>query len=92
MDIGKEYLPSCLKKMNKMTNKTKLMIGLLAVLVFSVGGILLINNSDILNSWEANSISLLKQYLKVIGFLSIMAMVYVRMRNAKKEVIEEKED
>jgi len=78
--------------MNKMTNKTKLMIGLLAVLVFSVGGILLINNSDILNSWEANSISLLKQYLKVIGFLSIMAMVYVRMRNAKKEVIEEKED
>ena len=68
------------------------MIGLLAVLVFSVGGILLINNSDILNSWEANSISLLKQYLKVIGFLSIMAMVYVRMRNAKKEVIEEKED
>jgi|GEM_PF-1886747 len=75
-----------------MTNKTKLMIGLLAVLVFSVGGILLINNSDILNSWEANSISLLKQYLKVIGFLSIMAMVYVRMRNAKKEVIEEKED
>jgi len=92
MVIGKEYLPSCLKKMNKMTNKTKLMIGLLAVLVFSVGGILLINNSDILNSWEANSISLLKQYLKVIGFLSIMAMVYVRMRNAKKEVIEEKED
>ncbi|MPQ46664.1 hypothetical protein GCQ56_06525 [Marinifilum sp. N1E240] len=75
-----------------MTNKTKLMIGLLAVLVFSVGGILLINNSDILNSWEANSISLLKQYLKVIGFLSIMAMVYVRMRNAKKEVIEEQED
>jgi len=68
------------------------MIGLLAVLVFSVGGILLINNSDILNSWEANSISLLKKYLKVIGFLSIMAMVYVRMRNAKKEVIEEKED
>jgi len=75
-----------------MTNKTKLIIGLLAVLVLSVGGILLINNSDVLNSWEDNSVSLLKQYLKVIGFLSIMAMVYFKMRGTKKETVEEQED
>ena len=67
-----------------MTKKTSLIVVLLAVLILSVGSVLLINNTDLLIDWETNKVSLLKQYLKVIGFLSIMGLVYLRMKSVKR--------
>jgi hypothetical protein len=49
----------------------------------------LINNSDLLVNFDNNTVSLIKQYLKVTGFLSIMGLVYLRMNNGSKAKSEE---
>ncbi|WP_421919115.1 hypothetical protein [Marinifilum sp.] len=67
-----------------MKNKRTFIIILLALIAFSLGAILLINNTDILSGTDKNTVALTKQYLKVIGFLSIMGLVYLRMKNASK--------
>lgn len=67
-----------------MTKKTSLIVVLLVVLILAVGSILLINNTDLLIDWETNKVSLLKQYLKVVGFLSVMGLVYLRMKSVKR--------
>lgn len=72
-----------------MKNKKTLIIILLIVLLISVGAILLINNSDLLVNFDNNTVSLIKQYLKVTGFLSIMGLVYLRMKNGSKAKSEE---
>lgn len=72
-----------------MKNKKTLIIILLIVLLISVGAILLINNSDLLVNLDNNTVSLIKQYLKVTGFLSIMGLVYLRMNNGSKAKSEE---
>ncbi|MDQ2178973.1 hypothetical protein [Marinifilum sp. D714] len=72
-----------------MKNKKTLLIILLVVLLISVGSILLINNTELLVNLEANAVSLIKQYLKVIGFLSIMGLVYLRMKKGNETTSEE---
>lgn len=74
-----------------MKNKKTLLIILLVVLLFSVGSIVLINNTELLANLEANAVSLIKQYLKVIGFLSIMGLVYLRMKKGNETTSEEVE-
>lgn len=72
-----------------MKNKKTLIIILLLVLLISLGSILLINNTELLVSLDANTVSLIKQYLKVIGFLSIMGLVYLRMKKGNETTSEE---
>ncbi|NOU58692.1 hypothetical protein [Marinifilum caeruleilacunae] len=74
-----------------MKNKRTLTIILLAVLVLSIGSILLINNTDVLSESPENTVSLIRQYLKVLGFLSIMGLVYLRMKSVKRAENEELE-
>ncbi|RKE04791.1 hypothetical protein [Marinifilum flexuosum] len=74
-----------------MKNKKTLLIILLVVLLISVGSIVLINNTELLVNLEANAVSLIKQYLKVIGFLSIMGLVYLRMKKGNETTSEEVE-
>ncbi|PXY02802.1 hypothetical protein DF185_01545 [Marinifilum breve] len=74
-----------------MKNKKTLLIILLVVLLFSVGTIVLIDNTELLANLEANAVSLIKQYLKVIGFLSIMGLVYLRMKKGNETTSEEVE-
>ena len=72
-----------------MKNKKTFILILLVILILSVGSILLISNSDILKGTNENTVSLIKQYLKVIGFLSIMGLVYLRMKSVKRAESEE---
>lgn len=72
-----------------MKNKKTLIIILLLVLLISLGSILLINNTELLASLDAKTVSLIKQYLKVIGFLSIMGLVYLRMKKGNETTSEE---
>lgn len=72
-----------------MKNKKTLIIILLLVLLISLGSILLINNTELLVSFDTNTVSLIKQYLKVIGFLSIMGLVYLRMKKGNETTSEE---
>ncbi|MCT4601426.1 MAG: hypothetical protein N4A59_00810 [Marinifilum sp.] len=72
-----------------MKNKKTYILILLITLVLSVGSILLINNSDLLIDFDTNTVSLIKQYLKVTGFLSIMGLVYLRMKSVSKTEGEE---
>jgi hypothetical protein len=72
-----------------MKNKKTYILILLITLVLSVGSILLINNSGLLIDFDTNTVSLIKQYLKVTGFLSIMGLVYLRMKSVSKTEGEE---
>lgn len=72
-----------------MKNKKTLIIILLLVLLISLGSILLINNTELLVSLDVKTVSLIKQYLKVIGFLSIMGLVYLRMKKGNETTSEE---
>jgi predicted GTPase len=72
-----------------MTNKKTITIILSCVLVLCLGTILLINKVDFLSGMEAEAKQLLKQYLRVFGFLSIMAIVYVRFQKKENKEIEE---
>lgn len=65
--------------------KKSFAILLLCIFILSTGGIILMNNTDIFQSWENTSLALLKQYLKVTAFICIMGGVYVWMKQAKKE-------
>ena len=68
-----------------MNKKTILTIILLTILLISVVAILVINQADILSEWTKESISLLKQYLKVFGFLSVMGLVYLRLQKPEMD-------
>lgn len=78
-----------LKNLKTMKNKKTYILILLITLVLSVGSILLINNSGLLIDFDTNTVSLIKQYLKVTGFLSIMGLVYLRMKSVSKTEGEE---
>jgi hypothetical protein len=74
-----------------MKNKKSIIIILFIVLFACIGTVLLINNSVILTHNDINSISLTKQYLKTLGFLSIMGLVYVSMKGSSKNDLDKVE-
>lgn len=68
-----------------MTNIKPFSIALVCIFILSIGGIILMNNTNVFQNWENTSLALLKQYLKVSAFLCIMGGVYVWMKLSKKE-------
>lgn len=73
-----------------MNKKNLPIVLLLAILAVSVGGVLLLNGSDeFTNDWGVQSVKLVKQYLKLLGFLSVIGLVYIRIKRSKTNEIEE---
>ncbi|RUT73649.1 hypothetical protein [Ancylomarina longa] len=65
-----------------MKKKIVYIVLLLIVLICSVGMILIIKETNILSGWKNTSVSLIVQYLKVLGFISIIGLVYLRLQKA----------
>ena len=68
-----------------MNKRNILTMILLAIILISVVAILIINQTEIVSKWTKESISLLKQYLKVFGFLSVMGLVYLRLQKPEMD-------
>jgi len=67
-----------------MNKKRIVIIALVVILLISVGSVLVINAyPDLTLGWTLESKSVLKQYIKVIGFLSVMGMVYLVVEGLK---------
>lgn len=75
-----------------MKNRKQINTILLLILIISIGSILLINGQpELTENWTVNTKSIVKQYCKVIGFLSVMALVYLRLKSSKLKSIDEDE-
>ncbi len=71
-------------------NKKTITILLLFILLISICTVLVVNGMPELTAdWTAQSRALFKQYVKVFGFLSVMGLVYLRLRKSKEERFEE---
>ena len=72
-------------------NKKTITILLLFILLISICTVLVVNGiPELTEDWTAQSRAIFKQYVKVIGFLSVMGLVYLRLRKSKEEnLIEE---
>lgn len=71
-------------------NKKTITILLLFILLISICTVLVVNGiPELTEDWTARSRAILKQYVKVIGFLSVMGLVYLRLRKSKEENLEE---
>ena len=83
-----EYLEAGLKSIY-MKKKTIYIVLLLLTLLFSVGIMLLIKETNILSGWKSDTVSLIVQYLKVLGFISFIGLVYLRLQKASSLRIED---
>ncbi|WP_372753320.1 hypothetical protein [Labilibaculum sp.] len=73
--------------------KKPLILTFVIVLLLCILFVLVVNQyPSISTDWSAESKSLVKQYSKVIGFLSIMGLVYVVLEGKKNELPNEIED
>ncbi|PCH70181.1 MAG: hypothetical protein COC06_04970 [Bacteroidales bacterium] len=67
-----------------MNKKRIVKVALAAILLISVSSVLVINAyPDLTLGWTLESKSVLKQYIKVIGFLSVMGLVYLFVEGLK---------
>ncbi len=71
-------------------NKKTIAILLFSILLISIGTVLLVNAiSELTTDWTDQSRAVFKQYVKVLGFLSVMGLVYFRLSKSKEESLEE---
>lgn len=72
-------------------NKKYITIILFLILLISVCTVLIVNaKPELTAEWTRESRAVFKQYVKVFGFLSVMGLVYLRLRKSKEERLEEK--
>lgn len=73
-------------------NKKHITILLVLILLISVCTVLIINQKpELTASWTAEYKAVFKQYVKVFGFLSVMGLVFLRLRKTKEERLEEQD-
>jgi len=71
-------------------NKKTIIILLLFILLISICTVLVVNGMpELTEDWTTQSRAIFKQYVKVIGFLSVMGLVYLRLRKSKEKNLEE---
>ncbi|MBN2597099.1 hypothetical protein [Labilibaculum sp.] len=75
-----------------MSKKVIVVVVLAVVLFLSVISVLIINGfPDLTYDWTVESKSVLKQYIKVLGFLSVMGLVYTFVEGLKKVKLEDQD-
>ncbi|MUP39231.1 hypothetical protein [Labilibaculum euxinus] len=68
-----------------MNKKTVVVVVLSVILFLSVSSVLVINGfPDLTYDWTVESKSILKQYIKLLGFISVMGLVYTLVEGFKK--------
>ncbi|MDM8158424.1 hypothetical protein QUH73_01215 [Labilibaculum sp. K2S] len=68
-----------------MNKKTVVVVVLSVILFLSVSSVLVINGfPDLTYDWTVESKSILKQYIKLLGFISVMGLVYTLVEGLKK--------
>ena len=68
-----------------MNKKTVVVVVLSVILFLSVSSVLVINGfPDLTYDWTEESKSILKQYIKLLGFISVMGLVYTLVEGFKK--------
>ncbi|WP_461629652.1 hypothetical protein [Labilibaculum euxinus] len=68
-----------------MNKKTIVVVVLSVILFLSVSSVLVINGfPDLTYDWTEESKSILKQYIKLLGFISVMGLVYTLVEGFKK--------
>ncbi|MDQ1772665.1 hypothetical protein GQR60_10415 [Labilibaculum sp. A4] len=68
-----------------MNKKTIVVVVLSVILFLSVSSVLVINGfPDLTYDWTVESKSILKQYIKLLGFISVMGLVYTLVEGFKK--------
>jgi uncharacterized membrane protein len=74
--------------------KKKLLTSILVIiLLVCILFVLMVNQYPGMSvEWSAEFKSVVKQYSKVIGFLSVMGLVYVQLEGKKKETLNEIEE
>lgn len=71
-------------------NKKTISILLLFILLISICTILIVNaKPELTSNLTAQSIAVFKQYVKVFGFLSVMALVYLGFSKSKEASLDE---
>lgn len=76
-----------------MNKKTIVVLVLVLVLLLSVSSILVINGfPELTLDWSNQSRYVGKQYIKVVGFLSIMGLVYILVEELKITKPEKQEE
>jgi agmatine/peptidylarginine deiminase len=75
-----------------MNKKRIVIIILILILIASVASVLVINGyPDLTNGWSDQSKYVRKQYIKVVGFLSVMGLVYILVEGLKTTKLEEQD-
>lgn len=75
-----------------MNKKTTMVIILVLILILSVSSVLVINGfPDLTLDWSDQSKYVAKQYIKVLGFLSVMGLVYILVDGLKMTKLEKQE-
>ncbi|BAX82659.1 hypothetical protein [Labilibaculum antarcticum] len=74
-------------------NKKRIAIIILAlILIVSVASVLVINGyPDLTADWSDQLTYVRKQYIKVVGFLSVMGLVYIAVEGMKTTKLEEQD-
>ncbi len=76
-----------------MNKKTVLVIILVLILILSISSVLVINGFPNLTiDWADQSKYVGKQYIKVLGFLSVMGLVYILVEGLKISKLEKQEE
>ena len=79
-----------------MNKKRIIIIILVLILIVSVASVLVINSyPDLTNAWSDQTKYVRKQYIKVVGFVSVMGLVYIIVEGlgkAKEEYAEEEQE
>lgn len=79
-----------------MNKKRIIIIILVLILIISVASVLVINGyPDLTNGWSDQSKYVRKQYIKVVGFLSVMGLVYIVVEGlgkSKQEYTDEEKE
>ncbi|WP_461642659.1 hypothetical protein [Labilibaculum euxinus] len=67
-------------------NKKTIVVVVLSVILFLSGSSVLVINGfpDLTYDWTEESKSILKQYIKLLGFISVMGLVYTLVEGFKK--------
>ncbi|PKQ63959.1 hypothetical protein BZG02_08070 [Labilibaculum filiforme] len=75
-----------------MSNKKMVVIVLSLILILSISAVLVINGfPELTPNWSVESKSILKQYIKLFGFLSVMGLVYILVEGLKMAKVQEQE-
>jgi agmatine/peptidylarginine deiminase len=76
-----------------MNKKRIAIITLVLILIVSVASVLVINGyPDLTADWSDQLTYVRKQYIKVVGFISVMGLVYIAVEGMKTTKLEEQDE